>query len=98
MLGPCFGHIRQGWPKKPNPKKPAQKNPKKPSQKTPPNMGFFENCPKIIQKKAKNSIKPNKTPYNLVIRRVEIKDSSKGQKSKIVQNSFKKEKKPNKTQ
>ena len=52
--------------KKPNPKKTAQKNPKKPSQKTPPKAGFFgfffENSPKIIQKEAKNPIKPDKTP------------------------------------
>ena len=55
----------QGWPKNPNPKKTAQKNPKKPSQKNPQKtvfLGFFENSPKIIQKKAKNPIKPNKTP------------------------------------
>ena len=46
-------------------KKTAQKNPKKTSQKNPPKAffwGFFENCPKFIQKKAKKSIKPQKTP------------------------------------
>ena len=51
-------------------KNPTQKNPPKKTQKSPVKkthqkrvfLGFFENSPKIIQKKAKNPIKPNKTP------------------------------------
>ena len=47
-----------------------------------------------------NPIKPHKTPQNQVVKRAKIKNSSNGQKLKIAQNSFKKEKnliKPNKT-
>ena len=50
-----------GMAKKTNPKNP----PKKPQSKNPTKNGvfwFFLNSPKIIQKKAKNPIKPNKTP------------------------------------
>ena len=51
-------------------KNPTQKNLPKKTQKSPVKkthqkrgfLGFFENSPKIIQKKAKNPIKPNKTP------------------------------------
>ena len=51
--------------KNPTQKNPPKKTQKKTSQKNPPKtffLGFFENSPKIIQKEAKNPIKPDKTP------------------------------------
>ena len=64
--------VRQGDPlstgmaKKTQPKKTRPKKPKKAQSKNPTKNRFFwfffENSPKIIQKKAKNPIKPNKPP------------------------------------
>ena len=56
---PNFLTPPPGMAKKTQPQKPAQKKPVKKPQKA-GFLGFFENSPKIIQKKAKN--KPNKTP------------------------------------